>query len=55
MVTVTYRLVGDVNNPTLRKEFKTSEEVLIWAKAQGNILILEVESTSVVAMKRLFG
>ncbi len=55
MVTLKYRLVGDANNPVLSKEFKTRDEAMQWAKAQGNILIVEVESTGAAALNRIFG
>jgi hypothetical protein len=55
MVTLKYRLVGSVSNPVISKEFATRPEALQWAKAQGNILILEIESTGAAALSSLFG
>lgn len=55
MVTLKYRLVGNTSNPVLSKEFKTRNEAMAWAKAQGNVLVLEIESTGTAALSRIFG
>jgi hypothetical protein len=55
MVTVNYRLIGDVSNPTLTKTFNNRAEADAWIKAQVNILVLEVESSGAAAMNRIFG
>jgi hypothetical protein len=56
MVTLEYRLIGNVNNPVLVKQgFPTREAAIAWAKAQGNVLILVIESTGEASMRRIFG
>jgi hypothetical protein len=55
MVTVKYRLIGSINNAIHSKEFKTRAECDAWIKAQGNILVLEVESSGAAAFNRIFG
>lgn len=55
MVTLKYRLVGSKTNLVLEKSFNTRAEAMSWAKAQGNILILEIESTGASALSRIYG
>lgn len=55
MVKLEYRLVGNVNNPVLTKEFKTHTECDSWVKAQGNILVVAIESSGAQALNRIFG
>jgi hypothetical protein len=55
MVTLKYRLVGNVNNPVIEKSFKTRAECDAWVKAQGNVLVLEIESSGAAAFNRIFG
>lgn len=55
MVTLKYRLVGDVKNPVFSKEFNSRVEATLWAKAQGNILIVEIESSGAAAFNHIFG
>ena len=46
MVKLTYRLVGSTSNPRLTREFSTRDAALQWASDQGNVLILEIQSTA---------
>lgn len=55
MVTLKYRLAGSLNNPVLSKEFNSHAEAMSWAKAQGNVFIVEIESTGAAALNRIFG
>lgn len=55
MITVQYRLIGNVDNALLTKEFKTNTEFRAWQKDQINILILSVEYSGVATMEKLYG
>jgi hypothetical protein len=55
MIQLEYRLVGNVDNTVFTKEFKTREEALNWAKIQGNVFIIQMESTGAVAFNRIYG
>lgn len=46
MCKLIYRLVGSVNNPRLERDFSTRDAAIQWASLQGNILILEIESSA---------
>jgi hypothetical protein len=54
MITVTYRLIGSVSNPSFDKSFDNRNDADSWIKAQGNILVLSIESSGAAAMNRIF-
>ena len=55
MCILTYRLIGDVNNPVLTKEFKTREDMVDWGKSCGNIIILTTTLSGAESYGRVYG
>lgn len=55
MITLKYRLVGSVSNPTITKQFDSRELCMDWVKLQGNIFIIEIEYKGTHAYQRLYG
>jgi hypothetical protein len=54
MCILKYRLIGDVSNPVLTKEFESRDAMREWVKACGNIMILTVTESCAPAMARVF-
>lgn len=55
MIKLEYRLIGSISNPVLTKEFNTRADCDAWVKAQGNVLVVSIESSGAAALGRIFG
>lgn len=55
MITLKYRLVGNTSNPVLTKTFPHRLACDMWVKAQGNILVIEIQSEGRETFKQIFG
>lgn len=54
MITLKYRLIGNVNYPTLTKTFANRAECNDWVSTNP-IVVIEIESNGTATYSRLFG
>lgn len=56
MVILKYRLVGrNEAVAVLERSFESRDEAMAWAKLQGNVMIVEIESSGVSAFSHIYG
>lgn len=54
MITLQYRLIGDVNNPVFTKTFDSRTDLNDWLVDQP-VVVVSIESGGVEVYKRIFG